>query len=283
MFTLHEYAGFDGETLRYALLRNNEPLPGISRPLLFIAGMGGSVKGALDFLTPLLSCFDPIYGFDLRGFGINLMDPDKTSIPDIQADLAIFQKEILFKNHDILPAIAGISLGGALATVEVVKCPRNYQHLLLLAPAFKGHQAAFPFSFLLRILSGRLLKGRSYRTKLSYGVEALTRNPKCLNDPLYRDTVLEFSVDFLLQTKFFTEKAGKLASRISIPTLMIVPGQDTVCCPKTMKEVFETISPSVPKTLKEFPMLLHDVLLEEESVEISKFYQEWSLQQEMRS
>jgi pimeloyl-ACP methyl ester carboxylesterase len=76
MFQIHEYSGADGNPLRYGKLTNpNQPTQG-GKAMLFVPGLGGSVKGALSFLEQLLPEYSPIYGPDLRGFGLNLLETD---------------------------------------------------------------------------------------------------------------------------------------------------------------------------------------------------------------
>ncbi len=275
MFSIQHYESFDGTALRYGVLTNPQRPKDCKRALLFVPGLGGSVKDALNFLERLLPEFDPIYAPDLRGFGLNEDKP--LPHPDVfLKDLTAFQKERQLDSHPAL-TLAGISLGGATATQLAIQQPESFKNLILIAPAYRASGVSFPPSYILKNIFGRLLGGRQHKIQLPYSTEALTRNPVVLESPEYKDRpALMVSSGFLLQVALFNFKAFQQTRQISIPTLMLVPGKDIICDPEYMRKGFQRIPEKVKNTLmKEYPALFHDVLLEPELPTLAEDVLQW--------
>lgn len=280
MLSIHEYQGHDGQSLRYGkLVHPDRPVSG--HPLLFIPGLGGSIKGALDFLELLLPMFSPIYGPDLRGFGLNPLEAPLHAADTLLKDLESFHQQVLRPDHqrnttDTL-TLCGISLGGLLATILAEHHPERYRELILLAPAYKPSPKTFTLTYTLRAILNFLVFRENARTKLPYGLEALTRNPLILNDPQYAEhPPLILSPGFLLGVRALAGQARESATRLTLPTLMVIPGQDIVCDPQAMRETFQSIPSSVSPCCKEYPDFYHDVLFEAEHTEIAQEILSWS-------
>lgn len=277
MFTLHDFQGADGQTLRYGRLVNPEQ-PDTGQALWFVPGLGGSIKGALDFLDALLPFYSPIYGADLRSFGLN--QPGHAPLQNTQsvlADLdAFYQQVIAPKRHTVL-SLCGISLGGVLATRLVRQTPERYRRLMLIAPAYRPHPRSFGLGYTVRNTAKFLLQGHRARTVLPYDIRALTQNPKILNDPAYTDTPpLELSPGFLLSVRFLAMKAFNDTRRLHLPTMMIIPGQDVVCDPAAMRAAFARLPQTTPKHCREYPDFYHDVLFETGHAAIAQDVLDWS-------
>ncbi len=279
MFKIKEYKASDGKSLRYGVLTDPNRTEPAKRAMLFVPGLGGSVKDALNFLERLLPAYDAIYAPDLRGFGLN--ESEELPHPDLYIDdLVAFQEELKLGDYDSL-TLAGISLGGATATHLAVRQPDNFDNLLLIAPAYKASDVSFPLPYILKNLLGRLFGGSKHRTTLPYDVKALTRNPDILNDPAHRDQPpLSLYSQFLLQVSVYNFKALQKTRQIAIPTLMLVPGKDIICDPEFMRKGFRQIPESIngkkiSKTLKEYPPLYHDVLMEPEAPKLANDVLRW--------
>lgn len=149
MFLIKEYAGADGRSLRYGQLVNPAK-PDSGRALIYVPGLGGSVKGALDFLKALLPEYSPIYAPDLRSFGLNLNQESLNSIDIIPRDLEAFHQQVIVPAGHSELTLCGISLGGTLATLMAVQNPDRYDRLILLAPAFKPHPKSFSLGYTIR-------------------------------------------------------------------------------------------------------------------------------------
>ena len=261
MFTVEEYTGADGHPLRYGKL--TRPEGGLERPLLFLPGLGGSVKGALAFLERLLPFYSPIYGPDLRGFGLNPLERPLFSTGIILKDLEAFHQQVMVARHGTMPfPLAGISLGAALSTLLAAEHPERYERLVLLAPAYRGHSKAFSMKYQVLNAINRLRLGKKHVTNLPYGLEVLTTNPAILNDPSFRsEKPVDLTFDFLLDVKWLTGRALKATQQLRMPVMVIVPGQDLVCDPAAMRQGFAQM-PAIEKRLIEYDDAYHDLLFE---------------------
>jgi alpha-beta hydrolase superfamily lysophospholipase len=275
MFEVQTYTGADGRPLRYGKLSGAGEQSG-ERAMLFIPGLGGSVKGAVDFLGQLQQTYSPIYGPDLRGFGLNPLETPLNGAKDLLPDLeAFYQQVIVPAGHKEL-ALCGISLGGVLATLLAARHPERFSKLILLAPAFKPHPKTFTLSYTLINTFAFLLKGGKARTQLPYGMEALTTNPAILNDPQYADLPpLELNSGFLLGVRDLCTAAFSEIRKLSIPTMMVIPGQDIVCDPAAMLAAYNRIPASTLKVCQKYPDFYHDVLFEVNHSDIAEALLQW--------
>ncbi len=270
-FKVHEYTASDGKVLRYAKITNPKR-HNTGKALLFIPGLGGSVKGALPFLSLLMETYSPIYSPDLRSFGLNPIPTPLKESSILVNDLKSFYHDVLNgETQDVRVDICGISLGGVLATLLTADNQHAFERLTLLAPAYKAHAKSFPLSYQVKNIIGRLTYGDKHKTQLPYGIEALTRNPRYLNDPQYRDAEkYDLSIDFLMSVKTLNETAFNRVRNITTPTLMVVPGADIVCDPSAMKAGFHRLPEMTPKRLATYPNAYHDILFEEEVTDVAK-------------
>lgn len=276
MFQVHEYQGADGKPLRYGKLVNPER-PATGKALLFVPGLGGSVKGALHFLEQLLPEYSPIYGPDLRGFGLNPLDVPLHKADIVVEDLEAFYRQVIVPENHAELMLCGISLGGVISTSLAARYPERYKALVLLAPAYRPHPQSFSLAYTLRSMMAFLLKGKHARTRLPYGVTALTRNEAILSDPQYTENPpLELNPGFLLGVRTLCNRAMADAAKLTLPTMVVVPGQDIVCDPKAMRQAFEKIPASTSKLCKEYPDFYHDVLFETGHSDIAQEILSWS-------
>jgi len=275
MFEVQSYTGADGHPLKYGRFIDSAN-PGQEKALLFIPGLGGSVKGALDFLGLLHESYNPIYGPDVRGFGLNPLEKPLTGAKGLVPDLEAFYEQVIAPAGHQELALCGISLGGVLATILATKYPERFSKLILLAPAFKPHPKTFTLSYTLVNTFAFLLKGGNAITRLPYGLEALTTNPAILNDPQYAEhPPLELNSGFLLGVRDLCNQAMSDIRKLTVPTMVVVPGQDVVCDPAAMRAAYERIPSSTPKVCMEYPELFHDVLFEVDHPKIAEAFLGW--------
>lgn len=276
MFTVKETAGGDGQPLRYGQFIKPEGAERTGRAVWFVPGLGGSVKGAIEFLEALLPHFDTIYGPDLRGFGLNPVEKPLTHFRPIHEDLDAFYRQVIEPaGHEDLTLI-GISLGGVLSTLMAAEHPERFNRMVLLAPAYKAHAKSFSLSYLVKNVVGCMLKGRQFETTLPYGIDAVTSNENIIRDPQYHaQPPLVLTAGFLLDVKSLTGRALKKTAALRIPTLMVIPGNDVVCCPEAMRAGFARIPESTPKVCYDYPDYYHDVLFEAGNVGIAEEVAGW--------
>lgn len=262
MFQVFEYQGADDSPLRYGhLSKPNRPSNG--KAVLFVPGLGGSVKNAIHFLEQLLPEYDAIYGPDLRGFGLNLLEEPIHSIKQVWQDLEAFYQQVIVPAGHTELLLIGISLGGVLSTIMAIRHPERYSSLVLLAPAYRPHAKTFTLSYTVRTTAAFLFKGKRARTQLPYGLAEITNNEAILNDPQYNATPpLVLSPAFLLSVRDLANEAMSGMRTLKLPTLMIIPGQDLICDPAAMRQAFNRIPASTPKRCKEYPDFYHDVLFD---------------------
>ncbi len=275
MFTVKEYRGGDGSPLRYGQFVKTGGGEPTGRAVWFVPGLGGSVKGAIEFLEAMLPDFDTIYGADLRSFGLNPVSKPMPHFHPIHADLeAFYQNVIRPAGHSDL-TLVGISLGGVLSTLMAARHPERFKRLVLLAPAYKAHPKSFSLNYLLKNVVGCALKGRHFETTLPYGIDAVTRNEAILQDPQYQNDPLVLAAGFLLDVRTLTGQALKATAQLRIPTLMVIPGMDVVCCPEAMRQGFKRIPESTPKVCHDYPDYYHDVLFEAGNQDIAREVVAW--------
>ncbi len=276
MLEVHEYTGAEGHGLRYGKLINPAN-PDTGRALLYVPGLGGSIKSALAFLNALLPEFSPIYGPDLRGFGLNPLEAPLPKADIILQDLEAFHQQVLAPAGHQSLALCGLSLGGVLATLLAAQTPERYQKLVLLAPAYRPNAQSFSLAYTLRNTLAFLLLGSRARTTLPYTVAAITRNESVLNDPqAFPSLQLSLTPGFLLSVRSLCNRAMSQAAQLTVPTLMVIPGQDIVCDPVAMRQTFAKI-PAKPKTCREMPDFYHDVVLEPDSPQLAREIAAWLL------
>lgn len=277
MFEVLSYTASDGAPLKYGRIYNKDN-PDTGKALLFLPGLGGSVKGALHFLELLLPEYSPIYSPDLRGFGLNPIEMPLPKADIIEKDLEAFYQGVIGPASHAHLALSGISLGGVLATLMATSHPERFTSLSLLAPAFKPHKSSFSPAYVLRNVLGHLLLGPKARTELPYGMEAVTGNPAILNDPQYNGALkLVLTPGFLLSVRDLCNRAMKNLATLKLPALVVVPGQDIVCDPDTMRQAYRRIPDHIPKHLLEYRDFYHDVLFEAEHHRLAQETLGWLL------
>jgi alpha-beta hydrolase superfamily lysophospholipase len=283
MFVANAYTGADGEILRYGELLNSRQ-PSSGKALLFIPGLGGSIKSALEFLEALLPVHSPIYGPDLRGFGLNPLQDPLHQADIILKDLDAFYRQVVepVQHQDV--TLCGLSLGGVFATLLAARYPERFSRLVLFAPAYKPHARSFSLSYTIRNILAHLILGKKARTQLPYGLADITSNPRILEDPQYN--ILEpliLTPGFLLSVRNLCLQAMREAANIKIPTLMVIPGQDTVCDPAAMRQAFDRIPANTPKKCLHYADFYHDVLMESGHTAIVEEMFQWTGQSESYS
>ena len=252
------------------------PLEGYGRrALVFVPGLGGSVRWAERFLSQLEGRYDLIVGLDLRGYGLNRgLEPVS---PKLQAaDLRAFLHEARLSVRFDEVHLAGISLGGVLAAHLASQRAEAFRSLLLLAPAFAPHPRTFSPGFTIRQVARRLLNGPETRMCMPYGLRDITQNPEVLADPEFQGLFpLSLGVDFALGVKGLAGATIQAMDGIHLPTMVVVPGMDRVCDVRAMRKAFHRLPNAEANNLLELPEAFHDVLMEGGTERIADCYRLW--------
>lgn len=270
------YTGARGQSLRFGKLQS--PVVSLDDEgdiLLYVPGLGGSVKGALHFLSGLQDRFSTIYAPDLRGFGLNSETMSVTSVADTLEDLDCFWEQHLNPLSHRNIYLCGISLGASLSVHLVNQYPQRFESLVLLAPAYKPSPVTFSTAYVLSNLMRSVFGGKDAQTVLPYGIEEITRNPLIRDDPQYKVPPLSLPTRYLFQVRSLNLKAFRTMANLSLPTLMVVPQSDVVCCPHTMQKAFLRIPQETPSHLVTYSQMYHDVLMEPEVDEVVAEVLQW--------
>lgn len=262
MFTVQAFSHpTDQSELRYGVIRANHDN---NHPVIFIPGLGGSVKVALEFLEPLAKAgFGPIFALDARGFGLNesiapKLTP-KSYIADFEAFYAHLQQSGQIAESQ-KPLCLSISLGSTLALQIIHKTPTRFSGQIQLAPAYAIHPKRFSLGYKLKQYAKLLALGPFSWTTLPYGIKELTQNPLRYDDPKYKDP-LRLPTYYLLLVEQLCHQAKQIASQVTLPTFMVIPGNEQVCCPETMHRMYELLPAQEKMKLCE-PHLYHDIVQE---------------------
>ncbi len=265
IFTIDSFPTPSGP-LRYGIVRDElRSAEKPARPVVFVPGLGGSVKNALSFMRLMAQEFGVVYSLDARGFGIN---EGRKPTPNPSAYLKDFQKFILYLqqinaiDENNKPIIIGISLGSVLSTLFTTSYQHPFTAQILVAPAFRPHPQLFDTSFKLKNYSQVFIKGPWALTRLPYGIQDLTRNADLYNDPLFQDPLV-LPTFYLFFVDLLCRKALSRCKRIAIPTAVVVPEKDSICDPVTMTQACKCINHPQTRLLN-YPDLYHDVFMEPE-------------------
>jgi len=266
-FTIHSYTAADGMELRYGLLTSSHDavLAPPHRGMVFVPGLGGSVKNSLVFFNALLQHFNPIVVPDLRGFGLN----DSHPLPhpkQFVSDLACVGNQVVPQYFSEMPwTLGGISLGGCVVShwLGGARSKIAPDSAWLLAPAVKEHPDAFQWPYVAKALWTMLIAPSSL-VQLPYGLESLTTNPAVLASEQHQQHMTNFRIParFLWKLRAFNRSAVKAYPSIELPVHLTVPLSDQIICPAAMEASFQKLPSHSLHQCKKYEGLYHDVSLE---------------------
>jgi alpha-beta hydrolase superfamily lysophospholipase len=278
LLTVQSYPVGNSETLSYGVMENRTLKHQKLGALWYVPGLGGTVMGAIPFLTPLLKRFPVIYGTDLRGFGLNAQQTVPFNAAQLLDDLEQFYQQVILPSAPQPLVLCGISLGGVLATLLAIKNRNRFKGIALLSPAYKPHPDCFSLWYKLRAISTMLCNGKTATIALPYTIREVTQNPEVLNAPEHVDNIpLCVPPQFLLSVEKLAEQAFNQIPSLLLPTYMVIPEQDRICCPVAMKQAFSRLSADPKNECDIRASWYHDVTLEAESQTVSDALQRWAI------
>ncbi len=258
---IESFQAEEGVRLRYARLE--EGTENTRKPLIYIPGLGGSVKTALPFLKRMFPDCGPLFSLDPRGFGLNqevlpFRDPYHYLNDFHQWLTFLKERKLLFTDHE--PVLMGLSLGGIYASLYVLNEDHPFKALVLLAPAFQAHPVLFNWRFKLKEYLNLLFHGPWAKTTMPYRITDLTCNPRCHVNPLGQEPLTLPSL-YLFRVDRMCQKVLAHLHRITLPTGVIVPEADRICDPQAMVHGYEKLGSS-QKHLWTYAGLFHDIMQE---------------------
>ena len=197
------------------------------------------------------------YALELRGFGRTPERPrghiDSFRVWD--RDILELRNIIGQDFPDKKVFLLGESMGGLLAFNLACRNADKFAGQVLIAPAFKNAMK-FPFSVYVK-LALFLLFNPKLAVDVPFRSEMVTRDPEYLK-------VMDSSPDEVrvaslkLLAGFLPEQARsrRLAEKLEVPTLFLIPGIDHLVDERAGRKIFERIA-FPDKTLIEYPAMLH--------------------------
>jgi acylglycerol lipase len=247
------------------LYRKWDALPSPASPkaaFLLIHGLGAH-SARWEFLAGnFASRGFASYAIELRGFGRTPERP-RGHI----ASFRVWDRDIL-ELRDIIgrdyPGIKvfllGESLGGLTAFNLAGRYPDQFSGQALIAPSFKNGMK-FPLSSYLKLVLFGLFKP-DLMVDVPFNSEMLTRDPaylKIMNaNP---DEIRVASLRLLGGILPEQARARRLAGKLAVPTLFLIPGIDHLVDEQANRRMFKKIG-FADKTLIEYPDMLHALSLD---------------------
>jgi alpha-beta hydrolase superfamily lysophospholipase len=272
-----------GEPYPVGLMLGAAPPPAPDEPLqvlVYCAGLAGSSAAVEAFLRELAPRYHALVGLDLRGFGRHQgqLEPQvQRFIPDV---LEVLNALPALLDDDLAQwgrcnslfniTLCGISLGGVVLThvahrvlhQQALRSTLSLKRLVLVAPAFEPHPAAFSAWFTVTHILKWLASPKTATMLLPYGPAQLCRRPLLVPSTFHQPVTLPMSL--MLASRVQALKAAPLAKGLTCPVHVVAPLQDKICCPKAMRAFFQRLphNGSATHRLTELPHAYHDALLD---------------------
>jgi len=215
------------------------------------------------------------YAVELRGFGRTPERPRGHIGSFRVCDRDILElRDIIGKDFPGRKVfLLGESMGGLLAFNLACRNADKFAGQVLIAPAFKNGMK-FPPSVYLKLVAFLLVKP-TMTVDLPFTSEMVSR------DADYRaimnanpDEIRVASLKCLFN--FLPDQAGsgKLAKKLAVPTLFLIPGVDLLVDERAGRKMFQKL-PLADKTLLEYPDMLHGLSIDLGREKVFKDILDW--------
>ncbi len=202
------------------------------------------------------------YAIELRGFGRTPERP-RGHIASFRIwDKDILElREVIAKDFpDKKVFLLGESMGSLIAFNLAGRYPDGFSGSVLIAPSFKNGMK-FPLSAYLKLVLFGLFNPK-LMVDVPFTSEMLTRDPAYLevmnaNPDELRIASLRLLGSFLPEQA----RAGRLAKKLAVPALFLIPGIDHLIDERASRKVFKKIV-LADKTIIEYPDMLHALSLD---------------------
>ena len=215
------------------------------------------------------------YAIELRGFG---RTPER---PRGHVDsFKVWDRDILALREMIgrdFPGkkvfLVGESMGGLLAYDVAGRNPEAFAGAVIMSPAFKNGMK-FPLSAWVKVALVTPFSPESM-IELPFTSEMTTRDPEyaaVMNaspDEL-RTASLKLMFGFLP----VQARAGRVASRYTVPTLFLIPGIDHLIDERGSRKMFKKIA-AADKTLIEYPEMFHALYIDRDRERVFRDVLDW--------
>jgi alpha-beta hydrolase superfamily lysophospholipase len=202
------------------------------------------------------------YALELRGFGRTPERP-RAHISSFQVwDRDILElRDIIAKDFpDKKIFLLGESMGALIAYDLAGRHPDRFSGSVLIAPSFKNGMK-FPLSAYLKLVLFGLFKPK-LMVDVPFNSEMLTRDPEYLQVmKASPDEIRVASLRLLSGFLPVQARAGRLAGKLTVPTLFLIPGIDHLVDERASRRIFKKIA-FADKTIIEYPEMLHALSLD---------------------
>jgi len=229
---------------------------------LLIHGLGAQSARWRFLAEQLAAAGFASYAVELRGYGLTPERPrgHVDSLADWERDVLVMRETVAAENPGRKIFALGESVGGLVAFNAACRHPAAFDDLVLISPDFKN-ALKFPLSTYLTLAALILFRPRKT-------VPIPFTSAMCTRDAAYQ-AVLDAdpgelrigSLACLMSILREQGKAAKLAGRLTIPTLFLISGKDSLVDERTGRKLFGKL-PLADKTLLEYPGMLHALSIE---------------------
>jgi alpha-beta hydrolase superfamily lysophospholipase len=247
--------------------------------VLVVPGYGGRTGWAAPLAEKLLPSHPLVYGLNLKA-----MDADPAErMPFNGADdlMAEIREALaaLRQAHRGPITLVSTSVGGLLSTLVASERPEGLSSLVLIAPAWRpSRDLVNPLIYLQS--AGRwvlqrmgLRKGKHFTLP---NVEPVAAPAGTDPAKAKRENAMVVTPGMMLsflKTAYF-KRIFKQMGQITLPTLVVVPGQDKMCSPESMRTGFAALG-STQKQIVELPQARHNLIRDAEIGPLSDSIAQW--------
>lgn len=256
--TVDSFLAEDGLRIFYQSWRVRDP----KAIVLICHGIGEHCGRYTNLIDALRGRAVSIYGSDHRGSGQS--EGKRGHVDDFSKyfrDIKKFAEEVVKRENPNIPIfLLGHSLGGLIAEHYALNYPEDLCGLVLSAPAILQ---TVPVAVWKKVLS-KMFSNVLPQFTVNNGIDPRlissdqTVVENYLNDPLVHDRV---SIRFFREYAKFARRGAVMASKLTMPILLVHGDQDRIVCVKSSEIIFNAAR-SEDKQLEVFRGLYHEVMNE---------------------
>ena len=224
--------------------------------VLFVHGLGSHGEPFASIAAGFTSRQMTLLVPDLRGHGRS--EGKRGKLADwsiLRADLGEVIGLVNRRHPEARVFLAGESMGGLIAADYAVHGERRLAGLMLLAPAFKVHEAQIKLSGVEEFIKGHVILNTDKKIKPS------TREPGFIEARMKDPFVLtEIDSSYLVSIRLRQRDWPSSALLLKLPLFIGVAGHDEIVSPKAAKAVFDlAATPKEAKTWRHWDDARHTV------------------------
>jgi len=235
----YQVLGKDGRALRVAEFSAEHPR-GV---LQIVHGFGEGIEHYDEFASAIAKAGYTVVVHDQRGFGKMVTKKERGIVPSYNVLLDDLQvvSDYLGKRYPELPLfLYGFSMGGNIVLGLVLRSPKTYAKCIVAAPWLANHK---PVRSLVRHVVtslGKISPNLRVRAFLrpTHICSDVPRLLKLRKEGVFHDTI---SLRLFSQIVSMSQHIMAQAGSLTVPTLVLIAGQDKIICNQTIRHfVYQT-------------------------------------------